>query len=176
MRSLNEIALTARISLFGDRAAFNNLVREHQESVRRLFLHLSLGDTMLSDDLAQDTFIKAWTNIGQFGGRSSFKTWLFSIAFRTWADYYRSKHETDDYEEAYQFGKDGRDVGLRMDMLNALRILKPIERTCITLQVIEGMKTDAIAGITELNANTVRSHIARGKQKMAEYLKQNGYE
>ena len=63
-----------------------------------------------------------------------------------------------------------------MDMLNAMKQLKPIERTCITLQVIEGMKTDAIADITELNASTVRSHIARGKQKLAEYLKQNGYE
>ena len=176
MRSLNEITLSARVSLFGDRKAFDSLVREHQESVRRLFLHLSLGDTMLSDDLAQDTFIKAWTNIGKFGGRSSFKTWLFAIAFRTWADYFRSRHEADDYEEAYQYGKEARDVGLRMDMLNAMKQLKPIERTCITLQVIEGMKTDAIAHITELNASTVRSHIARGKQKLAEYLKQNGYE
>lgn len=176
MRSLNEIAQTARISLFGDKQAFNNLVGEHQESVRRLFLHLSLGDSMLSDDLAQDTFIKAWTHIDQFSGRSSFKTWIFSIAFRTWADYYRSRHETDDYEEAYECGREGRDVGLQMDMIKALALLKPIERTCITLQVIEGMKTDTIADVTQLNANTVRSHIMRGKQKMAEYLKQNGYE
>lgn len=176
MRSLNEIALTTRLSLFGDKSAFETLVKEHQGALRRLFLHLTLGDSMLSDDLAQDTFIKAWTHIDQFKGRSSFQTWVFSIGYRTWIDYCRSQHESDDIEEAYQLGKSDRDIGLQMDMRNALKELKPVERTCITLQVIEGMKTDDIAKVTELNANTVRSHIARGKQKLAEYLKQNGYE
>ena len=176
MRSLSEIALTTRLSLFGDRQAFDSLVREHQGALRRLFIHLTLGDTMLSDDLAQDTFIKAWTHINQYKGGSSFQTWLFSIGYRTWIDYCRSLHESEDIEEAYQYGKSDRDIGLQMDMRNALMQLKSIERTCVTLQVIEGMKTDAIAKVTELNANTVRSHISRGKQKLAEYLKQNGYE
>jgi len=176
MRSLNEIALATRLSLFGDRQAFDSLVRENQGALRRMFLHLTLGDKMLSDDLAQDTFIKAWLHIDQYNGRSAFQTWLFSIGYRTFIDYCRSQHESEDIDEAFSLGKSDRDIGLQMDMANALKQLKPIERTCVTLQVIEGLKTEDIAKVTELNANTVRSHIMRGKQKLAEYLKQNGYE
>lgn len=178
MRSLSEIALTTRLTLFADRQAFDSLVRQHQGAVRRFFLHLTLGDSMLSDDLAQDTFIKAWLHIDQFSGRSSFQTWLFSIGVNTWRDYLRSQHLTEDIDtndEVRQFGTNDRDIGLRMDMLRAMQQLKPIERTCITLQVIENQKIEEIARITQLNTNTVKSHIARGKQKLAEYLRKNGY-
>lgn len=178
MRSLSEIALTTRLTLFADRQAFDSLVRQHQGAVRRFFLHLTLGDSMLSDDLAQDTFIKAWLHIDQYGGRSSFQTWLFSIGVNTWRDYLRSQHLTEDIDsndEVRQFGTNDRDIGLRMDMLRAMQQLKPIERTCITLQVIESQKIEEIARITQLNVNTVKSHIARGKQKLAEYLRENGY-
>lgn len=183
MRSLSEIALTTRLTLFADRQAFDSLVRQHQGAVRRFFLHLTLGDTMLSDDLAQDTFIKAWLHLDQYSGRASFQTWLFSIGLNTWRDHLRSQHLTediDDYNETFnpsenRFESNDRDVGLRMDMLRALKQLKPIERTCVTLQVIENQKIEEIARITELNANTVKSHIMRGKQKLAEYLSNNGY-
>lgn len=178
MKSLSEIALTTRLTLFADRQAFDSLVRQHQEALRRFFLHLTLGDSMLSDDLAQDTFIKAWTHIEQYSGRSSFQTWIFSIGVNVWRDYLRSQHLTEDIDnndEVRQFGTSDRDIGLRMDMLRAMQQLKPIERTCITLQVIENLKIEEIAHITQLNVNTIKSHIARGKQKLAEYLRRNGY-
>lgn len=178
MRSLSEIALTTRLTLFADRQAFDSLVRQHQGAIRRFFLHLTLGDSMLSDDLAQDTLIKAWIHIEQYGGRSSFQTWLFSIGVNVWRDYLRAQHLTEDIDtndEVRQIGTSDRDIGLRMDMLRAMQQLKPIERTCITLQVIENLKIEEIAHITQLNANTIKSHIARGKQKLAVYLRSNGY-
>lgn len=176
MRSLNEIALTARLTLFADKKAFDQLVRQNQSALRRFFLHLTLGDRMLSDDLAQDTFIKAWMHINQYNGTSAFQTWLFRIGYNTWYDHIRSQHQEEDIIQAYDQTSANRDVGLKMDMIKALSQLKPIERTCMTLQVIDGKKIEEIAKITELNANTVKSHIARGKHKLAEYLKQNGYE
>lgn len=176
MRSLNEIALTTRLTLFADRQAFEQLVRLNQSALRRFFLHLTLGDQMLSDDLAQDTFIKAWTHLDQYSGRASFQTWLFRIGYNTWYDHIRSQHQSEDIDQDFDLTAENRDVGLKLDMLKALAQLKPIERTCITLQVIDSQKIEDIAKITELNANTVKSHIARGKQKLAEYLKQNGYE
>lgn len=176
MISLSELALTARLK-FGDKRAFEALVRQHQSAVRRFFLHQTLGDQMLSDDLAQDTFVKAFRHMDQFSGKASFQTWLFRIAYNTWYDYHRTKHQADvDIEEVRQYGASDRDVGLRMDMLQAMSRLKPVERTCITLHIVEGQKTEDIAKITAINASTVRSHIARGKQKLAEYLKANGYE
>ena len=65
---------------------------------------------------------------------------------------------------------------LKMDIYAALALLKPDERTCITLQLIDGYPVDQIAKVTGIPANTVKSHLHRGKEKMANYLKQNGYD
>lgn len=63
-----------------------------------------------------------------------------------------------------------------MDILKALATLKPDERTCITLQLIDGQPIDKIAAITGIPQGTVKSHLHRGKEKLTTYLKDNGYE
>ena len=67
-------------------------------------------------------------------------------------------------------------VGLKMDLYAALSQLKADERTCITLQLIDGYDIAAIAKITGIKAGTVKSHLSRGKEKLANYLRQNGYD
>ena len=66
-------------------------------------------------------------------------------------------------------------VGLRMDLYAALALLKPDERTCITLQLVDGYDIAGIAKISGMKEGTVKSHLSRGKEKMANYLRQNGY-
>lgn len=68
MASLTDISLVAQVAVLGNRRAFDELVRRYQSPVRRFFLHQTLGDETLSDDLAQDTFLKAYTSIGTFRG------------------------------------------------------------------------------------------------------------
>lgn len=80
MEKVTDMTLVARATAFGDKRAFDTLVRRHQSAVRRFFLHQTFGDTQLSDDLAQDTFIKAWTSFSKFKGLSGFSTWLYRIA------------------------------------------------------------------------------------------------
>lgn len=63
-----------------------------------------------------------------------------------------------------------------MDLHSALALLKPDERTCITLQLIDGYDIQKIAEITGIKEGTVKSHLSRGKEKMATYLKKNGYD
>lgn len=58
----------------------------------------------------------------------------------------------------------------------SLKTLKDVERTCITLFYMEDLSIDKIAGITGIPAGTVKSHLSRGKDKLATYLKQNGYD
>jgi RNA polymerase sigma-70 factor (ECF subfamily) len=62
-----------------------------------------------------------------------------------------------------------------MDLDLALGTLSEAERTCVTLQCIEGYSIRDIAGITGLNENTIKSHLARGKQHLAAFLRKNGY-
>ena len=152
MASLTDISLVAQVTVLGNRRAFDELVRRYQSPVRRFFLHQTLGDEQLSDDLAQDTFIKAYMNISKFRGLASFD--MDSVPER------QSPQESPT---------------LKMDIYHALALLKPDERTCITLQLIDGYDIMKIAEITQIKEGTVKSHLSRGKEKLANYLKQNGY-
>ena len=99
MASLTDFSLVAQVAISGNRRAFDELVRRYQSPVRRFFLHQTLGDSQLSDDLAQDTFIKAYTNIASFRGLASFQTWIMRIAYNVFYDYTRSRHQTSDIDQ-----------------------------------------------------------------------------
>lgn len=178
MEKLTDMALVARAAAFGDRHAFDALVRRHQSAVRRFFLHQTLGNVQLSDDLAQDTFIKAWMSISRFKGLSGFSTWLYRIACNVLYDHTR-RHSPDgdiDSAEVKRRTASTSDSGLKLDIYNGLAQLGESERLCITLQLIDGQTIDRITEITGLTAGTVKSQLSRGKTKLAKYLKENGYE
>lgn len=162
--------------MFGNRRAFDELVRRYQSPVRRFFLHQTLGDSQLSDDLAQDTFIKAYTHIRTFHGMASFQTWLMRIAYNVFYDYTRSHRLTADTDQIPQHSSGSESQSLKLDIHGALALLKPEERTCITLQLIDGYDIAGIAKITQMKEGTVKSHLSRGKEKMANYLRRNGYD
>lgn len=176
MQSLTDFALVTQVTMMGNRRAFDQLVVRYQSPVRRFFLHQTLGNEPLSDDLAQDTFIKAWRNIGSFRAMSSFQTWLMRIAYNVFYDYVRSRKTTSDIDNVAEPMTNGNsNPSLQMDLYHALSLLKPDERTCITLQLVDGYKIDQIAKITDMKEGTVKSILFRGKEKLTKYLKQNGY-
>ena len=176
MQSLTDFALVTQVTMMGNRRAFDQLVVRYQSPVRRFFLHQTLGDEPLSDDLAQDTFIKAWRNIGSFRAMSSFQTWLMRIAYNVFYDYVRNRKTTSDIDNVAEPMTNGNsNPSLQMDLYHALSLLKPDERTCITLQLVDGYKIDQIAKITDMKEGTAKSILFRGKEKLTKYLKQNGY-
>lgn len=176
MLSHTDFALVTQVTMMGNRRAFDQLVVRYQSPVRRFFLHQTLGDASLSNDLAQDTFIKAWRNIGSFRAMSSFQTWLMRIAYNVFYDYVRSRKTTSDIDNVAEPMTNGNsNPSLQMDLYHALSLLKPDERTCITLQLVDGYKIDQIAKITNMKEGTVKSILFRGKEKLTKYLKQNGY-
>ena len=178
MAELSDIALVTQVAVFRNKKAFDQLVRKYQSPVRRFFLNQTLGDEQLSDDLAQDTFIKAYVNITKFRGMASFSTWLMRIAYNVFYDEVRSRKQTEDVDTSVSAARQTTTANesLKMDIYAALALLKPDERTCITLQLIDGYPIDEISKITGIPDNTVKSHLRRGKEKMTVYLKQNGYD
>ena len=157
MNQLNDLSLIAQVVVFHNNRAFDQLVRKYQSAVRRFFLNQTCGDSELSDDLAQETFIRAYTNLASFRNLSSFSTWLYRIAYNQYYDYLRSRKETDDLDT------------MRVDAQCSTR--QPI-----TLFYLEDQSIEKIAGITGCPTGTVKSHLSRAKEKMATYLKQNGYD
>ena len=176
MEAFSDIALVTQVAMFHNKKAFDQLVRKYQSPVRRFFLNQTGGDQQLSDDLAQETFIKAYTHITNFKGISGFSTWLMRIAYNVFYDEIRSRKQTDDIDTTAvkNTSSSTAEAGLKMDIYAALALLKPDERTCITLQLIDGYPIDQISKITGMNDNTVKSHLKRGKDKLAIYLKENG--
>ena len=177
MPSIDDISLVTRVIVFDDRRAFDRLVVKYQSPIRRFFLNQTLGDSQLSDDLAQDTFVKAYKNIRQLQGRSGFSTWLYRIAYNVFYDHVRRHKETADIDsrEVLTLGTAADSSQERMDIYSAMAMLSDSERTCLTLQLMEGQPIDRIADIMGLAQGTVKSHLFRGKQKLADYLRKNGY-
>ncbi len=179
MSQLNDISLVAQVVVFKNTRAFDQLVKKYQSPIRRFFLNQTCGDSELSDDLAQDTFIKAYTNITSFQNLSSFSTWLYRIAYNVFYDYIRSRKDTSDLDSREVDAMNSTEqvnLGQQMDIYQALKRLKEAERTCITLFYMEDVSIDKIALITGYPAGTVKSHLSRGKDKLATFLKQNGYD
>jgi RNA polymerase sigma-70 factor (ECF subfamily) len=178
MSELNDIALVAQVML-GNKRAFDTLVKKYQSPVRRFFLHLTLGDKPLSDDLAQETFIKAYTHLRSFQSLSGFSTWLYRIAYNVFYDDLRSRRQTADLDATELdtvYYTDPQGAGENIDLYRGLATLKEAERTCLTLFYIEDLSIDKIVAVTGYPQGTVKSHLSRGKEKLANYLKKNGYE
>lgn len=179
MSQLNDITLVAQVVVFKNTRAFDTLVKKYQSPVRRFFLHQTLGDSELSNDLAQETFLKAYTHLASFKNLSGFSTWLYRIAYNIFYDYIRSKKEMSGLEIGEidaTYRTEQIAVGEQMDIYRGLSLLKEAERTCITLFYMEDLPIDKIAVITGIPAGTVKSHLSRGKEKLSTFLHQNGYD
>ena len=173
---VEELKLISRCVLADDRRAFGTLVEAYQPKLRRFFMNLTLGDEYLSDDLAQETFIKAYIELRSFRGMSRFSTWLFRIGYNEFYSYMRSRHETSDIDSitSQPIGDDSFSATeASHDVKVAMASLSEIERTVVTLFYIDDLPLKNIAVITGLNQNTLRSYLHRAKEKMAKTLNKN---
>jgi DNA-directed RNA polymerase specialized sigma24 family protein len=89
--SNDEFALSSQAAR-GDRHAFAVLVRRNEARVRSFLTRLA--GVHLADDLAQETFLRAWRNAGRFRGSGSYVGWLLSIAWRVFLDAHK-RHRTE---------------------------------------------------------------------------------
>ena len=185
MQRLSDIALIAQVVTLGSERAFEQLVKKHQETVRRFLRRLTAGDHMRADDLAQETFIRAWQHLHTFRQLSGFQTWLLKIAYRVFLDDQRKEQQhlqTLSLEELTQLPSPhgsspphGGELERGYDIDLALAAISETQRTCVILQCIEGLTIKDITSITGMPENTVKSHLARGKKNLANYLRNHGY-
>lgn len=176
-RKTDELKLVARCVLFDDREAFGQLVEAYQSEIRRFFCNLTCGDIALSDDLAQETFIKAYLNIRNFKGMARFRTWLYRIAYNEYYSELRKRREAacgdDGLPDRLSDENLEASAGARMDVTRALQQLSGIERTVTVLFYINDKPLKEIAAITGLPEGTVKSHLSRAKGKMARFFVAN---
>ena len=174
LKRLEETRLLAMCMCSDTREAFSRLAELHQQGLRRVIMNLCGGDMMLTDDLAQETFLKAWMGIRQFRGLSGFRTWLYRIAVNEYISYRRSRSnamlneaaDAADLQISSSVDTESRaDAG--MDAQTMLAQLSESERTISLLFYLEEMPIKEIVKITGMAEGTVKSHLSRARKKMA---------
>lgn len=161
--------------LDGDTEAFAVLVRRHRSRVTRLGMSF-FRDEEEAADFTQDVFVKAYTALASFKGRSLFSTWLLRIAYNTAINSKKRKREQvsldPDMEIAGAPGAD--DEHLREETARTVREamaeLPPRQALCIELYFYYDLKYSEISEMTGFPVNTIKSHVFRAKRILRERL------
>jgi len=157
--------------LDGDREAFAVLVRRHRARVLRLGMSF-FRDEEEAADFAQDVFVKAFTALASFKGRSLFSTWLLRIAYNTAINSKKRRREALSLGEDDELpGSPGADQEhLREDAVRAVRealaTLPPRQALCVELCFYYDLKYSEISEITGFPVNTIKSHVFRAKRAL----------
>ena len=122
---------------------------------------------MCSSDL---TFLEAHRKIAQFQGHGSFTGWLYAIAWSRFLMETR-KRKLEPLDNMDERVAPECDPGLKLDLEKALALLRPPERSALTLCFALGMPHEEAAEVMNVPLGTLKSHVARGREKLKTLLK-----
>jgi RNA polymerase sigma factor (sigma-70 family) len=170
---LNDADLVARVLVKDDHHAFAELVRNHQSAIRGLLRQLTRGDLALADDLAQETFLRAYKNLRSFRGEAKFSTWLYRIGYNCFREDARKRKELvgiDQTQLEAEQDPQTVDPALRHDLMHALQLLPLHERSAILLCCQNGLSHDEAARVLDIPLGTVKTNVLRGREKLKKTL------
>jgi RNA polymerase sigma-70 factor (ECF subfamily) len=161
--------LVARVVATDDRRAFAVIVRRHQSAVRSLLRRLCAGDAARADDLAQETFLRAYRRLSTWRGGARLSTWLHRIAFNAWASEARRRPAPEPPPP------DGppplEETALaRHDLARAFAVLREEERAALSLAYAEDLTHEEAAEILGVPLGTLKTNVLRGKEKLRRLL------
>ena len=167
--------LIARV-VSGDRDAFNELMRTHEDRVFSVCLRI-MGDREKALDATQETFLTLFRKAGQFKGESALGTWIYRIAVNTCYDQLRkakrrpSEHLPDHVDPSDPSAEDAMEsAALRPDIEEALDALPPEFRSAVVLSDLEGLSMPETASALGIPIGTVKSRVFRGRRLLAKKL------
>ncbi len=162
----------------GDRTAYGALVELHFTRVYSL-LHRTTGNHEDAEDLAQETFVRAWGALESFRGESAFSTWLARIALHLATDHARARA----LRRASPLDEDGAHAapapasaghGERAEFAQALELalqsLPPRLRLALVLRVLEGREYPEVAELTGVRPATARTQVMQARALLARAL------
>lgn len=184
-------ALLVERAAAGDQRAYELLVIKYQRRIERLIGRM-VRDSDLVQDIAQETFIRAWRALPQFRGDAQFYTWLYRIAVNTAKKSLMAlKRDPIVTEAALQSGDDDDETSRRENELTsdstpetelaareiaaavnaAMEALPEDLRQAVTLREIEGLSYEEIAEAMSCPIGTVRSRIFRAREAISARVK-----
>jgi RNA polymerase sigma factor (sigma-70 family) len=184
---VQEDSLLVNAARSGDMKAYDDLVRRYQERIYATVYHMTSNHED-ANDIAQETFIKAYSALKSFKGDSSFYTWIYRIAVNKTINFLKQRKNKvslslndldfniENDPELVAFVSDRtprRDIALSelQEKLNkALQKLSDVHRMVVTLHDVQGLSHEEIANIMDCNVGTVRSRLFYARQQLQAYL------
>lgn len=182
----SDLALVKRVKK-GEYSAFDLLVLKYQSRVIAISTKY-VKDIQLAEDIAQESFFKAYKSIDSFREESAFYTWLYRITANTAINYLSSKKRKSELLEADVSNREGESIdifdipggespedilnanSLREDIFKNMSNLPEEIRTAVTLREFEGLSYEEIAEILGCPLGTVRSRIFRGRELLQQTI------
>ncbi len=159
----------------GDTQAFAELYSLVYKDLYRLAL-MNLGNEHDASDVVSDTVLEAYKNIRKLRDAAAFRSWITAILtaqinkkLKEYMDQRSLREDIEDLED--EVPDEHTDIKFgRADLVQAMQRLSAEERQVLSLSVVSGYKSEEIAEIMGIPANTVRSKAARAKEKLRNYL------
>lgn len=184
--AIEEMALVQKAQA-GDLATYDELVRRYQERIYATIYHMTSNHED-ANDLAQETFIKAFQALKSFKGGSSFYTWVYRIAVNKTINFLKQrKNRTHMSLNDLDFNaehdpdlvalvsdktprRDANLAELQEKLNDAMQKLSEPHRLVVTLHDVQGLAHEEIAEIMDCNIGTVRSRLFYARQQLQGYL------
>lgn len=186
---VTDAAVVAQV-LAGDRDAFRVLVERHSRSIFRVVYRMT-GNQQDSEEIIQETFLRAYKSLEKFELRANFGTWLYRIAVNRALDLLSSRKTQMQTKNAYQIAdspdpKENHQVQvpasspgpdrmfisgeIRRKVADAMNLLTPAERVAFTMRHMEGQSIQEISRALNLKASAAKNCVFRAVQKLRHQL------
>lgn len=163
----------------GDSDAFRALVERHSRTVFRLAYRMT-GNEQDAEDVVQESFLRAYKQLGRFEARANFGTWLYRIVANCSVDLMRAKQARHDQARGESLDaaaempasdtpgpeRLARSAELNQRVRDALATLSPLERAAFTLRHYEGRSIDEISRTLGLGTSAAKHSVFRAVRKL----------
>jgi RNA polymerase sigma-70 factor, ECF subfamily len=164
----------------GDSDAFRVLVERHSRSVFRLAFRMT-GNEQDAEDVVQESFLRAFRQLGRFESRANFGTWLYRIVANCSVDLMRSKQARHDQVRGDSLDemvvelpavdapgpeRMAQSAEIERRVQSALEALSPLERAAFTLRHYEGRSIDEISAALNLGTSAAKHSVFRAVKKL----------
>jgi RNA polymerase sigma-70 factor, ECF subfamily len=186
---VSDAAVVAQV-LAGDRDAFRVLVERHSRSIFRVVYRMT-GNQQDTEEIVQETLLRAYKSLQRFELRANFSTWLYRIAVNRTLDFLHARKTQMRMKDTYQIvdnpdSEEGNQVQLpamnpgpdrlllsvemKRKIAGALGLLTPAERVAFTMRHMEGRSIEEIGQTLNLKLSAAKNSVFRAVQKLRQQL------
>lgn len=154
-------------------ASFEKLLLQYKSYLYKVD-YTYVKDKQVALDILQETSFKAWLNIHTLKDEEKFKPWITKILVNTALNYIKKESKVIYMEDENSIIYSEKSISIeeKLDLYDAIDLLKPKYKTVIILKYFDDMKIEDISYVLNIPENTVKSHLKRAKESLSSILKE----